>query len=278
MKRIIKLNDKRNTNKGITLIALVITIIVLLILAAVSIATLTGDNGILTKAQTAKEETRAASVLEEANLWKANLEADNYTENKTSQTLEELVNDLVTKNLLTEDEKDTIIGNAEKEGTGEITIGNQTIVFEVPITSLDQMKLQCKIDASYNIQDIANNKQNSLVKVLENDRAIKYILEHHITDLVKSETAMTLLGKNQTVLKKVLHSDELAREIVDSDYRKNFNEYIVYHKDTPLGTAGGRTYYKAYDGVALAGALNSPQTVFLLLSINENSSLRLLYL
>lgn len=37
--------------KGVTLIALVITIIVLLILAGVSIAMLTGDNGILTKAQ-----------------------------------------------------------------------------------------------------------------------------------------------------------------------------------------------------------------------------------
>ena len=37
-------------NKGITLIALVITIIVLLILAGVSIAMLTGDNGLLTKA------------------------------------------------------------------------------------------------------------------------------------------------------------------------------------------------------------------------------------
>ena len=36
--------------KGITLIALIITIIVLLILAAVSIATLTGENGILTRA------------------------------------------------------------------------------------------------------------------------------------------------------------------------------------------------------------------------------------
>jgi len=40
---------KRKTNKGITLIALVITIIILLILAAVSIATLTGENGILQK-------------------------------------------------------------------------------------------------------------------------------------------------------------------------------------------------------------------------------------
>ena len=38
-------------NRGITLIALVITIIVLLILAGVTIATLTGDNGILTRAE-----------------------------------------------------------------------------------------------------------------------------------------------------------------------------------------------------------------------------------
>ena len=47
---------KKNT-KGITLIALVITIIVLLILAGVSIAMLTGDNGILTQAQNAKNKT-----------------------------------------------------------------------------------------------------------------------------------------------------------------------------------------------------------------------------
>ena len=46
---------KVEKNKGITLIALVITIIVLLILAGVTIATLTGDNGILTKASQAKE-------------------------------------------------------------------------------------------------------------------------------------------------------------------------------------------------------------------------------
>ena len=38
---------KKRYNKGITLIALVITIIVLLILAGISIASLTGENGIL---------------------------------------------------------------------------------------------------------------------------------------------------------------------------------------------------------------------------------------
>ncbi len=52
---------KKQTNKGITLIALVITIIVLLILAAVSISTLTGENGILAKANEAKESTKTAT-------------------------------------------------------------------------------------------------------------------------------------------------------------------------------------------------------------------------
>ena len=48
--------EQKNQN-GITLIALVITIIVLLILAGISIATLTGPNGLLTRANEAKQAT-----------------------------------------------------------------------------------------------------------------------------------------------------------------------------------------------------------------------------
>ena len=55
---------KKSFNDGITLIALVITIIVLLILAGVSIAMLTGDNGIITQAQNAKEETEESKEKE----------------------------------------------------------------------------------------------------------------------------------------------------------------------------------------------------------------------
>ncbi len=54
--------------KGITLIALVITIIVLLILAGVSIAMLTGQNGILTRANEAKQDTAVAEVVERINM------------------------------------------------------------------------------------------------------------------------------------------------------------------------------------------------------------------
>ena len=59
---------KKTKQNGITLIALVITIIVLLILAAVSIATLTGENGILTKANDAKEETGKATAEEKVEV------------------------------------------------------------------------------------------------------------------------------------------------------------------------------------------------------------------
>lgn len=50
-------HTKISQKSGITLIALVITIIVLLILAGVAITTLTGDNGVLTKTTTAVDKT-----------------------------------------------------------------------------------------------------------------------------------------------------------------------------------------------------------------------------
>ena len=78
MQEIVK-NNKRHKEKnivkkqtGITLIALVITIIVLLILAGVSIAMLTGNNGILTQAKLAKENTALAKEDEENKLAKNN--------------------------------------------------------------------------------------------------------------------------------------------------------------------------------------------------------------
>lgn len=55
-------------NKGITLIALIITIIVLLILAGISIATLTGPNGLLTRANEAKQATTEAGAREKLQM------------------------------------------------------------------------------------------------------------------------------------------------------------------------------------------------------------------
>ena len=105
-----KLNFKGRKEKGITLIALVITIIVLLILAGVTIATLTGDNGILKKAGDAKTQTEQAKEDENLKIaiagsygtdgklnlkdLKDNLENQgiNYDKNNTGFPLEVTVN------------------------------------------------------------------------------------------------------------------------------------------------------------------------------------------
>ena len=72
---------KTKEEKGITLIALVITIVVLLILAGVSIAMLTGNNGILTQAQKSKQATEEAAQKEKEDLIKLEMLANNSNVN-----------------------------------------------------------------------------------------------------------------------------------------------------------------------------------------------------
>lgn len=86
-------------NSGITLIALVITVIVLLILAGVTVATLTGDNGLLTKAGDAKIESEKATIRETIELECISLEGDKNLKGKTDrERLEILVDKLKTRN------------------------------------------------------------------------------------------------------------------------------------------------------------------------------------
>ena len=80
----------RKSNNGITLIALVITIIVLLILAAVSIAMLTGENGILRKASNAKEKHLIAQYEEELNLCITEMQTDELGTLTMSKLIENL--------------------------------------------------------------------------------------------------------------------------------------------------------------------------------------------
>lgn len=59
---------RKENKKGITLIALVITIIVLLVLAGVSLILVLGDNGVINKAQNATTETRDAEEKEKMEM------------------------------------------------------------------------------------------------------------------------------------------------------------------------------------------------------------------
>ena len=76
-----KLKKMAKERRGVTLIALVITIIVLLILAGVTIAMLTGDNGIISKAMQAKNKTEEARKTEEAGL----KEIEDYINGKSEE-------------------------------------------------------------------------------------------------------------------------------------------------------------------------------------------------
>ena len=131
-KKISNVKDSRNI-KGITLISLVITIIVLLIIAAVSIAMLTGENGILNKANVAKERTNEESIKEDIKLtlldWKAEeIEKGISIEGKEGITQLQATmkyNSGVITYITKEGEKYTIkyendkLGNLEKENSGE---------------------------------------------------------------------------------------------------------------------------------------------------------------
>ncbi|MCI8636320.1 MAG: hypothetical protein HFJ36_00335 [Clostridia bacterium] len=87
-----KLKKKQN---GITLIALVITIIILLILAGITIATLSGDNGILNKANLAGEETKKKNYEEILKLISHGLRADKITNNwDAKRYLDEFENEI----------------------------------------------------------------------------------------------------------------------------------------------------------------------------------------
>ena len=85
--------NKRNS--GITLVALVITIIVLLIMAGVSIALVVGDNGVLSKAKEAKTGSIVAEEKEQVNLAYSSALTKNLGNTVTAENLQTELNESV---------------------------------------------------------------------------------------------------------------------------------------------------------------------------------------
>ena len=96
---------KLKKEKGITLIALVVTIVVLLILAGVSTNILFSDSGLIEKAQDSGLKIRAAQVEEVVANWKQS-NFINSSINKQKETADKMLEDLISKKLVTEDEID----------------------------------------------------------------------------------------------------------------------------------------------------------------------------
>ena len=98
-----KVNTKKlKKERGITLVALVVTIVVLLILAGVSINMVLGNNGLITKAKDAKEQTESSTVKDEVSMMIGEWQIEKYV---YDTGLEDYLN---SKLILTSDEREQL--------------------------------------------------------------------------------------------------------------------------------------------------------------------------
>ena len=109
-------------NKGITLVALVITIIVLLILAGVSISMVVGENGVLSRATNAATETSKAEAEQELGSWLM----DQQTAFASKDWLDNTTL-VFAKDYLAKDDKGALVTKAYSSNGYSITFKNNNI-------------------------------------------------------------------------------------------------------------------------------------------------------
>ena len=147
---------KTKEMKGITLIALVITIVVLLILAGVSINLLLGDNGIIIKATEAKDSYSKSAVKE-----KVSFLLNEYTIGKATGENAEFAK-FLRKNLQ--------VGVAENEdATYSFILGDwQIVTSESEIISIEKFKLD--VDRTYSsVDDMKNDTSLAAGKIVKTE-------------------------------------------------------------------------------------------------------------
>ena len=219
----IKKENYKNKSAGITLIALVVTIIVLLILAGISIQMLTGDNGILTKAGQAKKLTDEAQITENIALAYNSALIGKYTSsnedfaNKMQEELEKTYgtgNAKVTNNgdgtfTVTVNGKNYDIdtdGNITKQGAS-IVVGETTFVLK---DSNGQTITTPKIqgDGTVEIHFTASLAEGTISSVTANGLTPSLINGEWVTEVTANGTysfniAGTVDGENKTTSKTI---------------------------------------------------------------------------
>ena len=138
---------KMRSQKGVTLVALVVTIIVLIILAGISINLVLGDNGIITIAKRAKENVELARIEEETELNELYTQLEN-----NGGTSGGTIYDSIAK--LTEFK--TAIANAIGEAGGiKPEVSSETAIFANSIKGIIK---EVTKDATATAEDIAEGK------------------------------------------------------------------------------------------------------------------------
>ena len=181
---------KKRSERAITLIALVITIIVLLILAAVSIAMLTGENGILNKSQQTKTEQIKAELEEQFKLAMYELKIEKKEKSIelsdiTIDILKSKIKDSEIQIEVTEEKEDsksevmTLSEDSSKTKYKEIrlTKSEVTVIFRIDeklnITKVDG---EIEISYDYNKEDINGDDVEVVIYVRDAENGINQIM------------------------------------------------------------------------------------------------------
>ena len=166
-------------SKGITLIALIVTIIVLLILASITMAMVVGDNGILKKASETAELTRRKNAEEKVTLLLGEYEIERNTNEKTltdffeekvlTGEIQDIVEDTETEIVIEVDSYEFVIDKETLEIIGEPSkAGGIRPDFETTITKIDGTELtsgETEKALTVNITNIAQFGSNYTIEV-----------------------------------------------------------------------------------------------------------------
>ena len=130
--------------RGITLIALVITIIVLLILAGISISMLSGDNSILNRATQSKQRTERVQIIETAQMDIIGKQIENHGSISEQELIEILTSsDYNTKGSLSDNGENSVLEKTLTSSDGKYEI----LVSDIYNGNLSQVSEKSKVDS-----------------------------------------------------------------------------------------------------------------------------------
>lgn len=194
------LNKKITNQRGITLLALVVTIVILLILSGITISSVFGDNGIIEKSKIAKNEVEVGTVKEALKLY--------YLSNDIGQKEQDPVNGLMPKEEITDE---TLLNIIMENQAG---IGN--------IKQIEYSRLY-KLDLS--VLGIPNIEENKYFM----DIGTKIV---YINNGIKLSKGITYVLEEKEIWPVYLRAEEieegfkLIANVEDNTNVRNYNFYI----------------------------------------------------
>ena len=210
MKKILK------QNKGITLIALVITIIVLLLLAGTSIQMLSAQNGILTNAELAKNSV------------------DNYNEKEQIET--------------------EVFGSFDRKGKLVLETLDSNIKNHIMgVTTNDPVKFPLIVTYTKSGNCYSISEDGDIKKAINYPTAVEVLgVDINASTEVEKSPFVNYTDSNEnTILCRVLYNDENGIDLISSNALKNNGSYIL----VTLGLCDPKVTYKDFTYVG-SGTMN----------------------